>query len=110
MKLLLTIITLSFYIHVSANDTIVYINNNVNLGVGKSNISFLTPITYLTFSVGYENQKNKIFPDKEQILCYKMRLGINSNNNNNSMFNAGQDIFLGQYHTLSPLQKKGFKI
>ena len=87
-----------------ANDTIKYSNSGVSIGMGQSNISFLSPITYTTYTIGGDIQKTKVFPNKENILLYKLRYSLNSNINQNTMTNIGNEIFWGQYHIVPYIQ------
>ncbi len=109
MKFKLIILGLIFSVHSFASDTIQYSNNGVSFGMGRSKISFLSPITYRTFTIETISQKTKVFPNKENIFFYKIELGLHNNINQNTMFHIGDNIFWGQYHKISYVQNPVFK-
>ncbi len=110
MKIKALIIALAISLHVFADDTIKYVNNAASIGFGKSNISFLSPITYTTCAVGFTNQKTNVFPNKEKIFFYKTEMGLHANVNQNIMFDVSADALWGQYHTISYVPASAFNL
>ncbi len=81
-----------------ADEPVTLQDRYVGLGMGMSNVSFLSPITYSNLSLRIGNNISKIYPTKDMFYSSKYTLGLNANINQNLMINYGYNLILGQNH------------
>lgn len=93
------IIALLFIAHTaSANDTILPVNdtaryscNNSMLGLGRTKISFLSPITYSAFVYQQQRSNTQLFNNKQRYFQLDFSLGAYENINENVLISLGSN-------------------